>query len=251
MNYNQFKNISCYEEFEIQCDLTGISKIDILRKIGNKKNNYYFFVSNDGIFNWFDLEGNHIEDPGVLKKIKEKYIPKNMTKCIIPDSVTSIDDGAFSFCESLQSITLPNNVTSIGVDAFYYCESLQSITLPNNVTSIGVDAFYYCESLKEIIVPDSVTHIGDGVFYDCKSLKEITIPDSVKRIGKNAFSYCKSLESITIPNNVTSISYGTFSFCDSLKEVIFKGKTLEEVKRMEYYPFGIEDESIIKVSEMI
>ena len=30
MNYNQFSNLSCYEEFEIQCDLTGISKIDIL-----------------------------------------------------------------------------------------------------------------------------------------------------------------------------------------------------------------------------
>ena len=41
MNYNQFKNISCYEEFEIKSSLAGISKIDILRKIGNKKNNYY------------------------------------------------------------------------------------------------------------------------------------------------------------------------------------------------------------------
>jgi hypothetical protein len=34
--------------------------------------------------------------------------------------------------------------------------------------------------------------------------------------------------------------------CDALKEVIFKGKTLDEVKRMENYPFGIEDTSIIK-----
>ena len=33
MNYNQFKNLSCYEEFEIQCDLLGISKLYILEKI--------------------------------------------------------------------------------------------------------------------------------------------------------------------------------------------------------------------------
>ena len=49
MNYKQFSNISCYEEFEIQCDLTGISKIDVLKKIGHQTNDYYFFVSNDGI----------------------------------------------------------------------------------------------------------------------------------------------------------------------------------------------------------
>ena len=56
----------------------------------------------------------------------------------------------------------------------------------------------------------------------------------------------KSIKSITIPNNVTSIGYNAFSGCESLKEVIFKGKTLDEVKQMKYYPFGIKDESIIK-----
>lgn len=76
MNYNQLSNISCYEEFEIQCALTGISKLDILKKHGNKIDNYYFFISNDGIFNWYDLEGNHIGDPGILKEIKENIFLK-------------------------------------------------------------------------------------------------------------------------------------------------------------------------------
>ena len=228
MNYNQFKNISCYEEFEIKSSLTGISKIDILRKIGNKIDDYYFFISNDGIFNWFDLDGNHIKDPCILKEIKEKYIPKTITKCIIPDSVIYIAIYAFCECRSLKEIIIPNSVTSIGGSVFCYCESLTSITIPSNVKNIEYNAFYRCSSLTSITIPNSVTRIDNWVF-----------------------SYCKSLESITIPNNVTSISYGTFSFCDSLKEVIFKGKTLYEVKRMEYYPFGIKDDSIIKVSEMI
>jgi hypothetical protein len=154
MNYNQFSNPSCYEEFEIQCALTGISKIDVLKEIGHQIDDYYFFISNDGIFNWFDLEGNHIENPGILKTIICDYILFAITKCIIPDSVTSI---------------------------------------------------------------------GSGAFYDCKSLNEITIPDSVTSIGYKAFAYCKSL-----------------------KEIIFKDKTLDEVKQMKNYPFGIEDESIIK-----
>ena len=32
MNYNQFSNISCYEEFEMKCMLAGISKIDAIKK---------------------------------------------------------------------------------------------------------------------------------------------------------------------------------------------------------------------------
>ena len=182
MNYNSFSNLSCYEEFEIQCALTGISKIDILKEIGYKIDDYYFFVSTDGIFNWFDLEGNHVENSSVLKEIKENYISRTITKCIIPDSVTNIDNCAFS-----------------------YCYSLTSITIPNSVTRIGEDAFFKCISLKEIIIPDSVTHIDDRAFFNCKSLKEIIIPNSVTSIDSYAFQDCYSLTSITIPNSVNKI----------------------------------------------
>ena len=225
MNYNQFKNLSCYEEFEIQCALIGISKIDVLKEICHKIDNYYFFISNDGIFNWFDLYGNHVEDPGVLKELKDGYIPKTITKCIIPNSVTNIGNGVFWDCESLKEITIPNSVTGIGSRAFYYCKSLEEITIPNSVTSISNSAFYYCVSLTSITIPDNVISIGNYTFSCCKSLKEITIP-----------------------NSVTSVGIGTFYGCNSLKELIFKNKTLKEVKRMEYYPFSITNESIIKFS---
>ena len=201
MNYDQFKNLSCSEEFEMQCTLAGISKIDALKEIGHVIDNYYFFVSMDGIFNWFDLEGNHINDPHVLKVLEKKHIPRNITKCIIPDSVTYISNNAFFHCSFLTSITIPDSVIYICDDAFTYCDSLTSITIPNRVINIGDEAFWGC----------------------------------------------KSLTSITIPNNVTRIGYNAFYRCESLKEIIFKGKTLEEVKQMQSYPFGIEDESLFEV----
>jgi hypothetical protein len=93
------------------------------------------------------------------------------------------------------------------------------------VTSIGERAFYYCKSLTEITIPAYVTCIGNNTFYGCESLKEITISNSVISIGKMAFAGC-----------------------ESLKEVIFKGRTLDEVKQMKNYPFGIEDKSVIRIN---
>ena len=87
MNYDQFSNLSCSEEFDIQCTLAGISKVEVLREIGHVIDNYYFFISKDGIFYWFDSKGNHIEDPHVLKVLKKKHVPKNITKSILSFSL--------------------------------------------------------------------------------------------------------------------------------------------------------------------
>lgn len=61
---------------------------------------------------------------------------------IIPNSVTSIGDGAFYECSSLTSISIPNSVTSIGSKAFYNT-NLNSVTIGSGVLSIGNSAFSY------------------------------------------------------------------------------------------------------------
>ena len=137
----------------------------------------------------------------------------------IPNSVTSIDYQAFTYCTSLKSITIPDSVTSIGEFAFEYCKSLTSITIPNSATEIGFGAFSGCASLISITIPNSVTSIGNVAFSDCTSLTSITIPNSVTEIGSSAFSRCTSLTSITIPNSVTSIGDWAFSGCTSLTSI--------------------------------
>ena len=98
---------------------------------------------------------------------------KTNASFVIPDSVTSIGENAFSGCYSLTSITIPDSVTSIGDSAFSWCDSLTSVTIGSGVTSIGDSAFFYCNSLTSITIPDSVTIIGARAFSCCLSLTSI------------------------------------------------------------------------------
>ena len=141
-----------------------------------------------------------------------KAILGNVT---IPNGVTRIERYAFWGCDSLTSITIPDSVTSID-DGAFSCTSLTSITIPNSVTSIGSYVFQACTSLTSITIPDSVTSIGSYAFGNCSSLTSITIPNSVTSIGSYAFGDCGSLTSITIPDSVTSIGEGAFSWCSRL-----------------------------------
>ena len=156
---------------------------------------------------------------------------------MIPNSVTSIGNYAFSGCSGLTSITIPNSVTSIGEYAFKYCSSLTSVTIPNSVTSIGRSAFYGCSGLTSVTIPNSVTSIGSYAFYGCSGLTSVTIPNSVTSIGEYAFEECSGLISVTIPNSVTSIGMYAFEGCSGLTSVLWNAKNFADFSSRDYAPF--------------
>ena len=163
------------------------------------------------------------EDDVLFNKDKSKIISfrnQSVESYVIPSSVTSIGNSAFSCCSSLSKIVIPSSVNSIGNSAFSGCSSLSEVVIPSSVNSIGNRAFSDCSSLSKIVIPTSVTSIGDWAFSGCSYLSEVVIPSSVTSIGGWAFKDCGSLSTIVIPSSVTSIGDSAFYGCDSLSEIV-------------------------------
>ena len=157
----------------------------------------------------------------VVERGNAVYDSRNNCNAIIETSTNTLIAGC-------KNTIIPNSVTSIGEDAFSYCSSLTSITIPNSVTSIGEDAFSYCSSLASITIPNSVTSIGGGAFRNCNSLTSITIGSGVKNIDGYAFGNCPELTDVyCLAVNVPST--GTNAFDDS---------------KVEYATLHVPDESL-------
>ena len=63
------------------------------------------------------------------------------------------------------SYAIPDSVTSIGESAFSFCNSLTSINIPDSVNDIGDGAFAGCDSLSPQVKSDIIQRFGEEVFY--------------------------------------------------------------------------------------
>jgi len=169
---------------------------------------------------------------GMNKTILIACPPQIETSSIaMPEEVTMIGPGAFSYCSGLTSITLGEKVTTIGTNAFKNT-SLTEITIPASVFYIETDAFTV-PTLKRILVDkDNQTYSSpDGILYDkdgetlilCPSqigMSSITIPDKVTRILNHAFLSCTSLFSVTLGESFNAdIADEAFEGCYNLQEI--------------------------------
>ncbi|MBR3506394.1 MAG: leucine-rich repeat domain-containing protein, partial [Lentisphaeria bacterium] len=155
---------------------------------------------------------------------------KKLESITIPDSVKTIEGGAFNEHKTLKRVSLPAGI-SIGGRAFYHCESLESVTVrkdseagastPENA-EIGDEAFAECRKLTHMEVPGGVKTIGVRAFDLCQAMKTIEIPDSVEKIEWCAFNHCNALEEVTLSaNHPVSIGHNAFRYCYALRHFRF------------------------------
>lgn len=147
-----------------------------------------------------------------------------ITSLILPNSLTTIGQEAFSGCYQLAEITWPDNKGFTEINGFDNCTSLpDSIfeSLPVTVTSIGYQAFSGCR-FSSVSLPGTIETIGERAFAYNYNLKTLTLHEGLQSIGVCAFYSCNGTDNgeymegllnatIVVPETVTYIGAGAFS----------------------------------------
>ena len=196
-------------------------------------------------------------DGALLNKEKTSIIlyPKSKSgEFVIPDTVTSIADRAFSSCPNLTKITIGANVESVGAYAFSDCSALSDVVFKDSTIEkkvIGDYAFYNCQALSNVDFGNAVTSIGSCAFMIDKSLENVEFPDSLESIGRYAFScydygttgsyFASNLKSVKFGGGLKTIADYAFYENRALNTVKFTGDALTSIGDQSFYNTAITE----------
>ncbi len=157
--------------------------------------------------------------------------PNSISQLVIGENVETISSYAFNGLASLTSINIPESVTSIGQGAFEGCDGVKSIYY-NAIECQGFNSYYnvFPKTVEEVIFGDKVRVIPDYAFSGCQNLTELTIPESVTKIGYGAFNYCDNIKTVYFnsidynPSSEDGMGYYTSIFPTSIQKVFLGDK---------------------------
>jgi len=240
------QNVTIIEDYAfLRCN--ALTSITIPKNVESIADNAFWFCESITDFNVDKNNSFYTDIDGVMFNKEQTVlvaypIGRKDKSYPIPDSVTRIENHAFSGSDTLESITFHNNITEIGDYAFSNCWVLTNVIFSESVINIGGHAFSHTPWLEakqaenplvivnnilidgetcsgDITIPADVIVIGKKAFYGCETLTGITIGNDVASIEEFAFAYCDSLETVTISKNALSIACFAFTDCKSLKSV--------------------------------
>jgi len=130
----------------------------------------------------------------------------------IPDSVMSLEKGAFIRQKKLTGIVFPDEMYAIADHAFYECSSLSRIDFPECLEEIGTNAFSNCTSLTAIRFPGPLGRISSAAFSSCTNLREIEFTGNAPGIFFYAFSGVTA--TVTFPATDCTWTSEVYQYCD-------------------------------------
>lgn len=130
------------------------------------------------------LRIDHYKGTSNIMKVPEKINGKTVTqigtgslddRLLYKASEINLDNSDFEQqTHFVTKVVLPDTITRINDYAFYLFAGLKEINIPKNVKYIGESAFDHVYNVSQFIIPASVTYLGPSSFHD-NWLKEIYI----------------------------------------------------------------------------
>lgn len=150
----------------------------------------------------------------------------NLVSVSIGDGITSIPNGCFGGCSSLNNVVLPDSVETLET-AFFECSSLSSITLSKNIKKILNNCFSNC-GFETFTIPDDslIEALENVIFSGCSKLKTVYIGKNVKTIGNGGFSGTSGVN-IRINKVKNSISGSPWAATNATVDWLVKATKIE------------------------
>lgn len=206
--------INSYDIMIINNKMTNLRNLDLSDAsiVANAYEYYADYCSkNDELDRYSIPKGLHsLKLPKTLKVLGQYALEgcgqmKN-TELILPDGLLSVDANAFSG-SNWSTIVVPESVTSIANGAFNGCTALRALTLPyapTTLSSLGVTT-----DLQEVTVIQGA--IPASFAKNRYKLEKVTLGETVNAIGDYAFSNCFLTEFRL--NKEMQIGYKAFESC--------------------------------------
>lgn len=144
-----------------------------------------------------------------------------MCELSLPESLNTIEEGAFEKSSIKGNLVLPHNLESIAKYAFKECISLSgSLVIPDKVTAISEGSFCMTGFTGTLALSKGLTEIGPKAFSDTKFKGELNIPSSVEAIGERAFEGTEFSGTLVLPSELISLGAFAFERCSRLSGVV-------------------------------
>lgn len=193
-------------------------------------------------------EGNltYRSEGNCIIRRKDDALVAGCRASVIPESVKSIGENAFSYCEGLTEITIPGNVAEIGNAAFSFCKDLRAVHIEEGVEQIGEgkeeslfsvpgEGVFAFTAMEELEIPASVKWIESGITASSRALKRITVASGnseyrsegnciIRRQNAEVVGGCRTSE---IPAGAARI--GAYAFYQVPIEAIELPEGIEEI----------------------
>lgn len=152
------------------------------------------------------------------------FAGSDMTKIVIPEGVTSIEDNAFNHCTKLKKVSVPSTLTHVGVSAFEDTPFMES--LPKGMNYLGKVAFTYVGTMPQnstLDIREGTVEIAERAVCDQDGLVAVKVPLSVKRICRSAFENCENILSIATLSSDCHVEVMALADAKSWLQVKFEG----------------------------
>jgi len=175
---------------------------------------------------------------------------RELVSVILPDSVASIGDAAFSGCAAIADVRFPAgwvfrsaDLARMGVPdsfverfkttdgnwivmgttlvAYVGNENVTALTIPDGVDIIDDEALAELYKLQTVTFAGTERIIGKRAFYECTDLEYVDLPETVESIEESAFENCTWIDDVYFPTELKTVGDKAFKGCGQLLECAF------------------------------